>query len=89
MKMKVFIGEWYEAQDAFNNWAKGKALQRDILIQTNSQYVLTGAGYKHFLTIVVIHSEDPEYDKTEKTLTAPVHDVPIPHIKVEEIKVTP
>ena len=86
--MKVFIGEWYEAQDAFNQWAKGKALQKDILIQTNSQYVLTGAGYKHFLTIIVIHPEYPQYDKTEPQQKPPTVNVPIMQQKVEEIKVT-
>jgi len=88
MKMKVFIGEWYDAMDAFNNWAKGKALQKDILIQTGSQYVLTGAGYKHFLTIIVIHPEYPEYDKTETPQKPPVIEAPITARKVEEIKVT-
>jgi len=88
MKIKVFVGEWYETMDAFNKWAKGKALTREVLIQTHANYVLTGAGYTHFLDIVVIHPEDPYWDKTEPTLTAPIHKEPEPHVKLAEMRVT-
>ena len=88
MKCKIFIGTWYEAQDAFNNWAKGKALTKEVLI--HEQIFKRGQEPSDIcLIIIVYHPEDEHWDKTEKTLTAPVHDVPIPHIKIEEIKVTP
>jgi len=88
MKMKVFTGEWYEAMDAFNNWAKGKLLNRDVLIQTHDGYVLTGAGYKHFLTIIVIHPEDPFWDKTQADTKQYPQITITKNTKPEEIKVT-
>jgi hypothetical protein len=87
MKCKIFIGEWYEAQDAFNQWAKGKALTRDVVIHTiplSRTPEMTDA----WIAIIVYHPEDPFWDETPKQLTVPIHDVPVPHIKIEEIKVT-
>jgi hypothetical protein len=87
MKCKIFVGIWYEAQDAFNQWAKGKALTRDVLIHTiciGKENIYTDGR----IAIIVYHPEDPYWDETPKQLTVPIHDVPVPHIKVEEIKVT-
>jgi len=87
MKCEIFIGEYYEAQDAFNKWAKGKALTRDVLIHT------VFVGYPHgcmspHIAIIVYHPEDPFWDATEPTLTAPIHTKPEPHIKENEIVIT-
>ena len=88
MKMKVFTGRWYDTMDAFNNWAKGKALTKEVLIHTHAEFNPIYEDKEVALTIVVIHPEDPHWDKTEPQLTAPIHNVPVPHIKIEEIKVT-
>jgi len=87
MKMKVFIDRYYDAADAFNNWAKGKALQKDVLIQTHQFTFTEGGRTDPYLLIVVIHPEDEHWDKTEPHIEAPLHKDPIPHIKAEEIKV--
>ena len=66
MKCKIFTGEWYDAQDAFNKWAKGKALTRDVVIHT----VFVGfpqACMSPHIAIIVYHPEDPQWDKTEPT----------------------
>lgn len=87
MKCKIFTGTWYEAQDAFNAWAKGKALSREVLIHTvairNDNIYQDGR-----IVIVVYHPEDPSWDKTEPTLTAPMYLKPEPHIKEKEIVIT-
>ena len=88
MKCKIFYGKWYDAMDAFNQWAKGKALTKDVIIHTLPNLSKLAVEDPE-IVIVVYHPEDEHWDKTEKTLTAPIHDVPIPHIKIEEIKVTP
>ena len=68
MKCKVFTGTWFEAQDAFNQWAKGKALSRDVIIHTiplHSAY----QSHQQFVAIFVYHPEGQEWDKTETTHT--------------------
>lgn len=87
MKCKVFVGRWYDAQDAFNVWAKGKMLTRDVLIQTQHIYVAE-SPQEHFLAIIVFHPEGKEWDATSKTLSAPIHDKPVEHIKESEIVIT-
>jgi hypothetical protein len=70
MKCKIFIGTWYDAQDAFNKWAKGKTLGKDVIIHT---HVSQDAGLfdNVRLSIVVIHPEDARWDKTEPQPTPP------------------
>jgi len=63
MKMKVFEGKWYEAMDAFNAWAKGKLLNREVIIQTH-MYDVVLSSPDSYLLIVVIHPEDPFWDAT-------------------------
>ena len=71
MKMKVFEGIWYEAMDAFNKWAKGKQLNRDVIIQTHLSYDIH-MELKPRLTIIVIHPEDPVWDSTQGEPIRPV-----------------
>jgi len=74
-------------QDAFNTWAKGKALTREVIIHTHVTF-----NPQHFFAeqaaIVVFHPEGEPWERTRKHLVAPVHDHPVPHIKVEEAQVT-
>jgi len=66
MKCKIFIGEYYEAQDAFNKWAKRKALTKEVLIHEHVWY--KGLDYKEpCLVIIVYHPEDPQWDTTIPT----------------------
>jgi hypothetical protein len=69
MKCKIFIGKWYEAQDAFNAWAKGKALTREVLIHT-IPLSKEPALIDSWIAIVVYHPEDPQWDKTEPEHTS-------------------
>ena len=69
MKCKIFFGLWYEAQDAFNAWAKGKALTRDVLIHEQLMWT-AGEPKTPCLLIIVYHPEDPQWDTTE-TLPKP------------------
>ena len=87
MKLKIFIGPWYETQDAFNQWAKGKALTKEVLIHTHI-FNNTAISNNMWAAIVVIHPEDPQWDRTETPQKTPIIDVPIPQTKIEEIKVT-
>jgi len=87
MKCKIFIGVWYDVQDAFNKWAKGKALSRDVLIHEQVMHTHDTAG-NTIMAIIVYHPEDPQWDKTEPTLSCPVHLKPEPHIKEKEIVIT-
>ena len=60
MKCKVFKGKWYEAMDAFNAWAKGKALNKAVIIHSHTNPFVIQGGYDIDLTIVVFHPEgDP------------------------------
>jgi len=62
MKCKVFMGASGEVEVAFNNWAKGKALNKDIIIHTNMHYVYV-RGLVSMLSIVVIYPEGSAWDK--------------------------
>jgi hypothetical protein len=65
MKMKVFGGRWYEAVDCFNRWAKGKALTKDVIIHTHYFNVKGEDSPEPYLSIIVIHPEDPFWDATQ------------------------
>jgi 2-C-methyl-D-erythritol 4-phosphate cytidylyltransferase len=67
MKCKIFSGEWYKAQDAFNAWAKGKSLTRDVLIHTISLAPTVERAYDK-IAIVVYHPDDPSWDKTPERI---------------------
>ena len=57
MQCKVFTGPWNQAMDAFNSWAKGKILYKDVLIHSHSLIVYKAGQYSEHLTIVVYHPD--------------------------------
>jgi hypothetical protein len=63
MQCKIFCGEWFEAQDAFNEWAKGKALTKQVIIHTIYTPVKGTQGIKYCVAIVVYHPEDEVWQK--------------------------
>jgi len=70
MKAKVFDGSMMQAIDAFNKWAKGKALMKDVIIQSHlSTYINNPEAV--YMTIIVFHPETPYWDKTEPQPTPP------------------
>ena len=36
MKCLSFHGRWYEAQNAYNKWAEGKPLTKDVIIHSHA-----------------------------------------------------
>jgi hypothetical protein len=87
MKCKIFYDEAFVAQDLFNKWAKGKALAKDVIIHTQvTERIESCETTSPRLLIIVFHPEGQQWDATH--LTAPVHQEPEPHVKVEEMKVT-
>jgi len=77
MKMKVFVGKVHDVEVVFNNWAKGKALTREVLIHTHPLPPLR-QGEDDWLAVVVIHPEDPFWDRTEteSPITIPAQRTP-------------
>jgi hypothetical protein len=75
MKIKTFTGELGEAEVAFNNWAKGKALNKDIIIHTSVHYIYEREMHVK-LSIVVLYPEGSRWDTTEPTLTPPAGEHP-------------
>jgi len=77
MKCKIFIGPWYETQDAFNQWAKGKALTKEVLIHT-IPVLNSHPRHETKIIIAVYHPEDPFWDKTEteSPITIPAQRTP-------------
>jgi len=65
MKAKLFWGPPASVIVAFNQWAKGKALSRDVIIHsfTGPSADLQAGGAD--LYIIVYHPEDKSWDKTE------------------------
>jgi len=63
MKCEVFIGPWNQVMDAFNKWAKGKLLTKEVVIHTNALAVYKAGEYSGYICITVYHPEDPFWDK--------------------------
>jgi hypothetical protein len=64
MKMKIFTGKINEAIEAFNKWAKGKALTRDVIVHTHVQFSNGVSLWDDYAIILVIHPEVPYWDRT-------------------------
>lgn len=64
MKMKIFTGTWGEAQAAFNKWAEGKALMREVIIH-EQLYRNRDSLMEVGLMIIVIHPESAYWDSTK------------------------
>jgi hypothetical protein len=78
MKMKVFEGTIYEAVNAFNKWAKGKNITREVIIHTHVQFSDGEHLISDYAKIIVVHPDDPFWDRTEVE--------PIPTIQQETNK---
>lgn len=68
MKCKIFVGTWFEAEHAFNNWAKGKQLTREVIIH---EIVIPPASpaLMQLFAIIVYHPEGKEWDATDIPIT--------------------
>jgi len=65
MKVKIFYGKPEKVQKEFNEWAKGKALSRNIIIHTVPFPAYT-QGMEDWIAIVVYYPEWIEEEKEEK-----------------------
>ena len=65
MKVKIFYGKPEKVQEAFNEWAKGKALNRNIIIHTIA-YTAPDIGTEDYIAIIVYYPEWIEEQKEEK-----------------------
>jgi hypothetical protein len=86
MRCKIFAGNPLTAQDQFNQWAKGKVLNREVIIQTQVTERIEGCDETSpKLMIIVFYPEDSTW---EEKLTAPVHMTPTEkYVKVAEMEV--
>jgi len=66
MKCKIFWGCVAEAQDAFNKWAKGKSLTREVIIHEQITRGSREEGTVQ-LVIIVYHPDTPEWNATKET----------------------
>jgi hypothetical protein len=87
MKLKIFWGCAKDVVDQFNAWAKGKVLNKEVIIHEHC-FKTVPPEPSVIVMLFVYYPELPQWDETPKQLTAPIHNVPVPHIKIEEIKVT-
>jgi len=78
MKCKVFKGAWYDVQEAFNKWAKGKVLTRDIIIHTQVAERIEGCDTTSpTLIIVAFYPEGSKWDEEPEAIpSVPQHDYP-------------
>ena len=63
MKCTIFIGEWYDVIEAFNDWAKGKALTREVIIQSHATHDQEHR-YETQFAIFVFHPDDYHWNST-------------------------
>ena len=61
MKVKIFIGLAADIAKDFNEWAKGKALTKDIIIHTVTYPPTFQDPYRHVL-IAVYYPEGSQFD---------------------------
>jgi len=62
MKCKIFWGNPIEAMEAFNKWAEGKALSRDVIIHTVYMPFRIEQKFEYGLCIVVYHPEGAPWE---------------------------
>jgi hypothetical protein len=87
MKLKIFMGRYYDAQREFNEWAKGKSLNREVLI--HEQVILRSINYLDCIIAIFVYCpESMDWDKPTRKLTTPIHEEPEEHIKEEEVVIT-
>lgn len=67
MKCKVFWGCMKEAIDAFNKWAKGKQLNREVIIHEHI-YASEESERRVSIIIFVYHPEGKEWDATDEII---------------------
>lgn len=57
MKVLTFSDTVFKAQNAFNEWAKGKPTARDVIIRTHITPIQTDVTFNAIMTIMVFYDE--------------------------------
>jgi hypothetical protein len=65
MKVKIFYGTLESVQKAFNQWAKGKALSRNIIIHS-AAYPAYSQDVPDLFAIFVYYPEGSQFDTESK-----------------------
>ncbi len=60
MKVRVFTNYTARDAEAFNDWARGKTLSKDVIIRTNLAQVDSGSETK-FVLIISIFFDDVQH----------------------------
>jgi hypothetical protein len=87
MKVKIFAGRWYDAQDAFNKWAHCKTLGKDVIIHEQVMYSNEVPSIQ-WLLIIVYHPEGSQWDKTELQPNIPEYTAIEDEKDAKELEVT-
>jgi hypothetical protein len=82
MKCKIFIGLYFEAQNQFNAWAKGRALSKYVIIHEQILPINDTFADARLL-IIVYYPEDDVWDKTQTEPIPAVQPKPIDFARVE------
>ena len=64
MKVKIFYGKIEEVEKQFNEWAKGKALTKNVIIHTVA-YPTPAIGASDYIVIAVYYPEGSQFDQGE------------------------
>jgi hypothetical protein len=71
MQVTIFDGSMKEVERRFNEWAKGKALTREVIIQSHlSTYIDHPEAV--YMTILVFHPNDDHWNKTADKPIQPI-----------------
>ena len=81
MKCKTFFGNEGEVVVAFNHWAKGKALGREVIIHTQTHYIFDKVLVPK-LSIVVYYPEGLSWDREPEQPKQQEPKWDIPEIKI-------
>ena len=65
MKVKIFYGHPEDVEKKFNEWAKGKALTRNVIIHT-IPFPAPAEGVSDYMAIVIYHPEGLWPEEEEK-----------------------
>ena len=68
MRCNVFWGCVAEAKDAFNEWAKGKALAKDVIVHSHTVMRGDKSDAPVELIIVVFHPEGDYWEEEKEKI---------------------
>lgn len=86
MKCRIFWGCVKEAQDQFNEWAKGKSLTREVIIHTQViERIVSCEETSPSLLIIVFHPEGQQWESAKPIQPAQQETIESPRMEREVI----